>query len=205
MIKLFGSIAAVVIVFAIAIAGISAYLAPDGLSHCDSQPAASKQDCSKTDAIVAISGGDTAARTAQAIDLYKNGWADLLVFSGAAQDKSGPSNAEAMKRQAVAAGVSSSVILIDETSETTKENAANATNLFEEHDIHSVILVTSAYHQRRAGLEFGQWAGNAVRIINHPVTSDNQWSPWWWTTPTGWWLALSELFKIGVFYVGGSK
>lgn len=205
MIKLLSAIIITVLVIAIAITGIGAYLSPDGLNHCESQPTSGKPDCAKVDAIVAISGGDTQARTAQAIELYDNGWADLLVFAGAAQDKSGPSNAEAMKRQAVAAGVPSSSILIDETSETTKQNAANATNLFTEHDISSVILVTSAYHQRRAGLEFGQRAGSAIKIVNHPVASDNQWSPWWWTTPIGWWLAGGELFKIGVFYAGGSQ
>jgi uncharacterized SAM-binding protein YcdF (DUF218 family) len=202
--RLLASLIGFGIAIALIISAISVYLAPDGLNHCESRPSA-EQDCGKTDAIVAISGGDTAARTAQAIELFENGWADLLIFSGAAQDKSGPSNAEAMKRQAIAAGVPSASILIDETSETTKQNAANATNLLEDNDIHSVILVTSAYHQRRAGLEFGQRAGNAIRVVNHPVTSDNQWSPWWWTTPTGWWLAVSELFKVTVFYIGGTR
>lgn len=202
--KILGSLLTVGIVFALAVTGISTYLSPDGLSHCDARPT-TQADCSSVDAIVAISGGDTAARTAEAIKLYQNDWSDLLVFAGAAQDKSGPSNAEAMKRQALAAGVPSGDILIDETSETTKQNAVNATGLFESNDIHSVILVTSAYHQRRAGLEFGQRAGNTIRIVNHPITTDNQWSPWWWTTPTGWWLALSELFKVAVFYAGGTR
>ena len=110
-----------------------------------------------------------------------------------------------MKRQALAAGVPLSHILIDETSETTKQNAANANSLFEENGISSVILVTSAYHQRRAGLEFGQRAENKIKIINHPIAEDKQWSRWWWTTPTGWFLALSELFKVAVFYAGGSR
>lgn len=204
MIKLLSMIVMLVIVFALAVVGIGAYLAPDGLRNCQARPT-DAADCGTVDAIVAISGGDTSARTAQAIDMYKNGWANLLIFSGAAQDKSGPSNAEAMKRQALAAGVPDGSILIDETSETTKENANNTTELFTEHSIHSVILVTSAYHQRRAGLEFGQRAGMGVKIVNHPVASDNQWSSWWWTTPVGWWLALSELVKIGAFYIGGSR
>jgi len=42
--------------------------------------------------------------------LYKHDWAKLLIFSGAAADKTGPSNAEAMKRQALAAGIPSSDI-----------------------------------------------------------------------------------------------
>lgn len=202
--KLLITLATVVLVGVLAVLGISAYLAPDGLSHCQAKPSAS-DDCRKVNAIIAISGGDTTARTAGAIDLYKNGWAELLVFSGAAQDKTGPSNAEAMKRQALNSGVPSSAILVDETSETTKQNAANANDLFEENNISSVILVTSAYHQRRAGLEFGQRAGGKVKIVNHPIAQDNQWSEWWWTTPTGWFLAVSELFKIVAFYAGGSR
>lgn len=204
MIKLLASAAAVVIAAAVIISGIGAYLGPDGLRRCDAYPS-DTADCRSVDAIVAISGGDTAARTAGAIDLYKHQWAPLLVFSGAAQDTSGPSNAEAMKRQALAAGVPDSAILLDETSQTTKQNANNAIELFTEHNIRSVILVTSAYHQRRAGLEFGQRAGGTIKIINHPIKSDDQWSAWWWTTPIGWWLAISELFKITAFYMGGSR
>jgi len=190
------------LMFIVIVLGIGAYLSPDGLSHCENQPSTQDSNCQRVDAVVAISGGDTRARTAEAINLYKNGWSDTLVFSGAAADKSGPSNAEAMMMQAISAGVPVSAILLDETSETTKENAANTADLFERNNIKSVILVTSAYHQRRAGLEFGYRAGDAVKIINHPVKVDNQWSGWWWTTPTGWWLATSELIKILGFYMG---
>jgi uncharacterized SAM-binding protein YcdF (DUF218 family) len=196
-------IAGTIIAAALAITAIGTYLSPDGLSDCKAQPS-EEGDCKRADAIVAVSGGDTSARAAQAISLYKNGWAEWLVFSGAAADKAGPSNAEAMKRQAVEAGIASDNILIDETSETTKENAVNASDLIKRYDINSVILVTSAYHQRRAGLEFGKLAGDTVKIVNHPVASDNQWSAWWWLTPIGWWLAVTELFKIIVFYLGGT-
>jgi uncharacterized SAM-binding protein YcdF (DUF218 family) len=204
MTKLLITFAAVFIAAALMVTGIGAYLGPDGLSKCDAYPS-TQPDCEAVGAIVAISGGDTSARTAQAIELYKHDWAKILIFSGAAADKTGPSNAEAMKKQAVEAGVPASDILLEETSETTKQNAANATNLFTENNIHSVILVTSAYHQRRAGLEFGQRAGVAVRIVNHPVKTDNQWSAWWWATPGGWYLAISELIKVAVFYAGASR
>lgn len=198
---LLGIILAAVIV----IGGLSVYLAPDGMKACDTTPDVENFDCQKVDAIVAISGGDTSARTEQAIELYKNGWAGKLIFSGAAADKTGPSNAEAMRRQALKEGVSPDSIILEETSETTKQNAANTHDLFTNNNIRSVILVTSAYHQRRAGLEFGERAGTNIRIVNHPVATDNQWSPLWWTTPGGWFLALSEFFKIIVFYLGGSR
>lgn len=204
MIKLLATIGVAVIAAAVVITGIGTYLGPDGLKRCDQYPS-DTADCRSVDAIVAVSGGDTPARTAEAISLYKRQWASLLVFSGAAADTAGPSNAEAMKQQALAAGVPESAILLDETSQTTKQNAKNSIELFTERHINSVILVTSAYHQRRAGLEFGQRAGGTIKIINHPVKSDNQWSQWWWTTPIGWWLASTELFKVLVFYMGGSR
>ncbi len=204
MIRLLASIAAMAVMVAVVVTGISAFLGPDGLKDCGDYPT-TQTDCQSTDAIVAISGGDTAARTAEAIALYKRQWAPLLVFSGAAADKAGPSNAEAMKRQALDAGVPAAAILLDETSQTTKQNADNSIALFTQRHIGSVILVTSAYHQRRAGLEFGQRAGGTIKIVNHPVSTDNQWSALWWTTPVGWWLAVTELFKILVFYMGGSR
>ena len=204
MIKLFVTFIAFIIMAFVVVLGVGAYLGPDGLSGCDPYPS-HKPDCQKVDAIVAISGGDTRARTAQAIEMYKNGWAPLLVFSGAAADKSGPSNAEAMELQAEDAGVPAKDILLDETSATTKQNAANSINIFEQHHIASVILVTSAYHQRRAGLEFGKRAGNEIKIVNHPVAADDQWSQWWWLTPTGWYLAVSEMVKIIIFYAGGTR
>ena len=199
------SLIAIAFAFFIVVIGLSTYLAPDGLKNCNARPDDSLFDCQKVDAIVAISGGDTLARTDQAIVLYKNGWANKLVFSGAALDKTGPSNAEAMQRRALESGVPAAAILLDETSETTKQNAENTRDLFDKNSIHSVILVTSAYHQRRAGLEFGKRAGGDIRIVNHPVAADKQWNQWWWLTPGGWWLALGEFFKIIAFYLGSSR
>lgn len=187
-----------VIAFILLVTGIGAYLAPNDLSGCELQPSA-KPSCGRADAIVAISGGDTSARTTEAVKLYKAGWADKLIFSGAALDKSGPSNAAAMSREAEAAGVPLEDIILEEYGETTKENATNSHDLFEIIGVKDVILVTSGYHQRRAGLEFNaRSSGAAVR--SHPVDTDGQWSPFWWLTPSGWYLAISELVKIIVFY-----
>lgn len=196
------TIGSLVFFFVVAIVGLSIYLAPDDLSSCSVHPTTSSP-CQVADAIVAVSGGDTVARTREAIKLYQNGWAPKLVFSGAAQDKSGPSNAEVMRREARTAGVPDSNIIIEEYSATTKQNAENTQNIFATNNIKSVILVTSAYHQRRAGLEFSKRSDVALR--NHPVATDNQWSSWWWATPTGWFLAISEIVKIIVFYLGGSQ
>lgn len=198
-------IAAIVLAIAGLIFSIGTYLHVDDLAGCSTEPSVEIVACQRADAIVAISGGDTAARTKEAVDLYKNGWGKKLIFSGAAQDKTGPSNAEAMRRLALASGVHNGDIITEEYSATTKENAENTQNILEKNEITSVILVTSGYHQRRAGLEFDS-RSSGVSVRNHPVSEDNQWSSsWWWLTPTGWYLAISEVVKIVVFYLGGSR
>lgn len=181
---------------------ISIYLQPNDLSNCATTPA-SKAPCAPVDAIVTVSGGDTNARTDEAIKLYQNGWSHSLIFSGAAQDKTGPSNATAMQTRAVSAGIPASAIYLDQSSETTKQNAENTQAIFTSHNIKSIILVTSGYHQRRASLEFTKMT-SGVLIENHPVASDQDWSTWWWTNPRGWTLAVTELFKIIAFNFGAS-
>ena len=198
-------LAAIVLVFAGIIASIGFYLHIDDIAGC-SRPTYEKSECMPADAVVAISGGDTAARTSEAVRLYKDGWGSKLIFSGAAQDKSGPSNAEAMRRQALSAGVPNADIITEELSATTKENAENTIDIVAQNEIRSVILVTSAYHQRRANLEFNARTKGEVIVRNHSASEDNQWAGgWWWATPTGWYLAVSELVKITIFYLGGSR
>lgn len=197
-------IAAVILVFAGLIFGIGWYLGPNDLASCK-QPTFGKSDCMPADAIVAVSGGDTSARTREAVALYKEGWANKLIFSGAAQDKTGPSNAEAMRRQALLEGVSNADIITEGESATTKQNAENTQNILKDNNITSVILVTSGYHQRRAWLEFTSRSESTIKVRNHPVSEDSQWSGWWWATPTGWYLAMSELVKITIFHLGGSR
>ena len=180
---------------------VGSFLGPDDLAQCGPTPS-SKQGCGAANAIVAVSGGDTSARAAEAIRLYKNGWADVLIFSGAAADKSGPSNAEVMRDQAIDAGVDPLKIIIEKNSQTTTENATETTDIFEEYGIKSAIIVTSGYHERRATLEFERRA-TGVKLRSHPVANDKHWGPWWWITPTGWSLAIPELVKSLILSTGG--
>lgn len=194
----------VLVVLGVAIAVIGTYLSPDDLASCGAAPDNTAQ-CQKADAIVAVSGGNTPVRAAEAIKLFKAGWGDRLIFSGAAQDTSGPSNALVMKQQAVAAGIPASSIEIDEFSRTTHQNAEQTDKLIKEYGITRLIVVTSPYHQRRAGLEFKRIFGQGVQIVNHPASGDPDWSAVWWLTPRGWWLAGGELVKIGAVHSGESQ
>lgn len=185
------TVALAVGVFA-AVSGLNDFLGPDDLKKCPG-PSLLDPMCAPADAIVAVSGGDTPARVNEAVRLYKAGWAPQLVFSGAALDQSGPSNAEAMYKQASALGVPDSAILLEKNALDTTQNAFRASQLLT--GANRVIVVTSPYHQRRAGLEFKRFLGQQVTVVNHPTPYDHLWPEFWWTTSNGWWLALGESVK----------
>src|SRR6266496_2363536 len=172
-------------------------LSIDDIKNC-AGPSQMQGVCQSADAIVAISGGDTNARTAEAIKLYRSGWAPVIIFSGAAQDKQGASNAAAMAQIAYNSRVPSSAVLLDEVSVNTAENASQVRNIVQQHGFKRIILVTSPYHQRRASIEFGRSLGDIATIIKNPTSNDRFWPSYavWWTTPGGLWLGISELVKI---------
>lgn len=178
-------------VLALVVWGIGSFLAVNDLKKCD-KPDANNPACAPADVIVVISGGDTPARTQEAVKLYKDGWAPLVIFSGAALDTTGPSNAASMRAQAVASGVPLKATDIEEDALDTTQNARYTKKLITNE--RRIILVTSPYHQRRASLEFKQVFGNEFTILSRPTPNDRIWQNWWFTS-TGWWLALSETVK----------
>jgi uncharacterized SAM-binding protein YcdF (DUF218 family) len=171
-------------------------LSIDDLASC-SAPQMLDAKCASADVIVAISGGDTQARANEAIKLYQQGWAPMIIFSGAAQDKQNSSNAAVMRQMALSARVPSDAILLDEASASTADNASLVRPIVQQRGFKRLILVTSPYHQRRASIEFNRRLGDLCTIVNHPTSTDRFWSAsHWWATPWGLWLAGSETLKV---------
>ncbi len=152
----------------------------------------------KADAIVVVSGGQTTSRADKGIELYKQGYGENLIFSGAALDD-GPSNASAMKQQALNAGVSEKVIYTDEASQDTYQNAVNSKQILQKLNEKKIILVTSPYHQRRAYETFKQVLGQDYNILNES-SFDDRWSKSrWWGQRFAFNITLSESAKL--FYI----
>lgn len=155
----------------------------------------------KADAIVAVSGGETTSRTLGAIKLYDEGYAPVIIFSGAASDPASVSNAAAMRKIAIQAGVPASDILIEEDSADTYENAQNTARIIKDRNMSSIILVTSPYHQRRASIEFKRALGKNVKVIDHSTSDENWRRSAWWKNNYSLSLTLSEFQKIIFLYL----
>lgn len=152
-------------------------------------------DPQKADAIVVVSGGQTTTRAEKGIELYKQGWAPKLIFSGAALDD-GPSNAYAMRDEALLAGVPPRDIYIDEKSQNTYQNAENTKKILDEIGGKKLILVTSPYHQRRANQTFEAVLGKDYDVIGVSAF-DNRWSKsGWWHQGFPLFITLSEVWKM---------
>jgi uncharacterized SAM-binding protein YcdF (DUF218 family) len=152
----------------------------------------------RVDAIIAISG-DTGPRVRAAVTLWNDGYAQTLIFSGGSRDPASPSSGEIMKRQAISLGVPAEAILVEPESQTTDENAEHVALLMKEAGLKSAILVTSAFHQRRASLHFTrEFERHGLTFFNRPA-DDPSWDPTlWWTDRASRTVTLVELAKIAV-------
>lgn len=157
----------------------------------------------KVDAIVVVSGGDNDLRIKKGVELYKEGWAPVLVFSGAAKEGD-VSNALAMERIAIKSGVPTDSILIEEKSKTTAENATFTSDLLRKNNLQSFILVTSPYHQRRT-YELFKKENALAKIVNQSALDENWRKKGWWENNVGRFLTIGELGKIIVNFASQLK
>ena len=192
--KFFGWFFAIVIVLAVlglaAFRGIGFYLSP-------------QDNLQKADAIVVVSGGQTQSRAAKGIELFKQGYAPKIIFSGAALDD-GPSNAFAMRDLALSEGVSAKNILIDEKSQNTFENAVNSKTIIDELQAKKIILVTSPYHQRRANQTFEKELGTNYEVIGVSAYDDRWSKSQWWRRGFPLFISASELWKLMYINITGN-
>ncbi|GDX62560.1 hypothetical protein LBMAG34_0940 [Candidatus Saccharibacteria bacterium] len=192
--KFFGWFFAIVIVLAVlglaAFWGIGFYLSP-------------QDNLQKADAIVVVSGGQTQSRAAKGIELFKQGYAPKIIFSGAALDD-GPSNAFAMRDLALSEGVSAKNILIDEKSQNTFENAVNSKTIIDELQAKKIILVTSPYHQRRANQTFEKELGTNYEVIGVSAYDDRWSKSQWWRRGFPLFISASELWKLMYINITGN-
>lgn len=102
------------------------------------------------------------------------------------------------------AGVStSSVELLLKPVANTHEEAELVRQYAEEHQLHSVLIVTSAYHSRRALWVFTRVfrdTGIRVGLINVRPGDESPRPATWWLSLRGWRLVPTEYFKM-VYYV----
>ncbi len=138
--------------------------------------------------------GPGADRLTHALWLYRAGRVRRIVISGGsgAIGHRGPTEAGELATLLRLAGVPARDLLLEEKSRNTHENALYTKALLAKHpDIESLVLVTSAFHQRRA---MGCFEKAGLRPVAFPAgfrSSDRRLTPAAWLLPSP--GALQEL------------
>ncbi|MDO9120452.1 MAG: YdcF family protein [Anaerolineaceae bacterium] len=156
----------------------------------------------KVDMIVTSSGAEY--RTDYAIELYKQGLASKLFFTGGYSEKNQRIEAEWSRRLALDAGAPDDAVIID-TSEviSTYQEALRLRSYLDAHNetITTIMIVTDPYHTRRAKWAYKTVFGDQikVRMVPVPFESTNL-SITWWKDAESRKMVWNEYVKL-VFYV----
>lgn len=126
----------------------------------------------KSDAIIALEG-DGFSRLPHAAQLFKDGWAPLVLFSGNYDNRQmGAFPAAECVAKLIQLGVPASAIEVDYKSLNTRDQAVEVLTLGAERGWKRILLVATHYHQYRAFLTFLQVLGEKnlkIDIVNAPA------------------------------------
>ncbi len=147
---------------------------------------------SKSDVIVLLEG-DGLNRCQKAVDLYKAGFADKILFSGGICDFSyGSFPIYNVLPQLIEMGVPESAIIVENKSLNTKEQAEFVMDLVKKYKWKKLILVATHDHQYRAYLTFlknNLELEKPILIFNSPARN----LPWF--KETGWGTRINRLYE----------
>lgn len=90
-------------------------------------------------------------RIRHGLDLYRQGYAPLLIFTGGYGGSGARfSESQVARRYALKQGIPEDAILIETASRTTRQNLIQARRLMEQRKLHRVIIVSDPLHMARA-------------------------------------------------------
>jgi uncharacterized SAM-binding protein YcdF (DUF218 family) len=162
----------------------------------------SQDSLSPADAIVVLGGEDHGfPRTRHALDLFRAGYAPTLVFSGGTLKDAGLacSSAQLSLEAAQQLGLPAGSAVIAPEAQSTYDEALNLRALAREHKWQTLILVTDAFHTRRAARTFRTLLPDTAIQVSAPP--DPRYDPArWWRTEDGLVSVFNELIKLGFYW-----
>ena len=166
----------------------------------------------QADAMIVLSGSAVyKERTKKAAELYEAGVAPLVFITNdgeragwSQREQTNPSYIELEQRELIANGVMpDAIVVLPGTVSGTDHEARAIKGELDRKQIKSLLIVTSAYHTRRALRTFEKLlADKNVEIgIAHPPAGATTPDPnYWWLSPTGWQMVAGEYVKSAVYY-----
>ena len=170
-----------------------------------------RSDLARADAIVVLAGSATyLERTDWASRLFKEGRAPVIILTNdnvqggwSVAEQRNPLLVELAAEELRRRGVPAEKIeVISETASSTHEEALRLRDYAINHDLRSILIVTSSYHSRRALWTLRRvFEGSGIEIgLDTPGTGLQTPVPaaWWWHS-SGWQIVPGEYVKI-IYY-----
>lgn len=147
-------------------------------------------------AIIQLSGDNVQAdRAARAAQLYKAGWAPIVVASGS-QIRSYLSEADLEQHDLEADGVPAKAIIPFKQKDLyTLQEARDLLQLCRERNWHKIIVVTSNFHTRRSRYIFRHVFPSSIQVRVTPAADPG-------FQPDGWWKTRLGIKTLAHEYVG---
>jgi len=158
----------------------------------------------RADAIVVLSGSGVFQERAQkAAELYRRGVAPKIILTNdnrqggwSSVQQRNPYFYERSRDQLLKSGVGIDAInVLFQPVSSTYDEAVLLKNYCEQHSIHSIIVVTSAYHSRRALMIFRRELSTTQVGLIHAGTGMQT------PTPASWWLHVSGWSAVPLEYL----
>lgn len=150
-----------------------------------------RQNSRKADAIVVLAGGK--GRVEEGVRLFRESRAEYLFFIGV--DRS--VRKSDLYRPRVG-DPSPEKVILEKASRNTLENSIFGRDLIVQHDIRSIILITSRYHLKRSSILFRNSLPKEIAIYPYPVDSKNLKEDWW-SHGGSFQLLFREFYKYCMF------
>ena len=131
-----------------------------------------RQNTQKADAIVVLTGGK--GRVEEGVRLFRKSRAEFLFFVGV-----DPSVRKSDLYRPNPGDPSSDNVILEKSSRNTLENSIFGRDVIVRSGVHSVLLITSRYHLKRASILFRNSLPKDITIIPYPVDSVNLKESWW--------------------------
>lgn len=154
--------------------------------------------------LMIVAGSRSTVVPEKAARIYKKGLVSKIIFTGGYNENINVYESEFMKKIAEEYGVSVKNTILEKKSKNTKENATQSLKIVKKYKLnHSkIILVGLAYHTRRLKMTFSKFFPDSEILVTSPkgtlVSRRN-----WWKNSFGREKVLSELAKIGKYYLKG--
>jgi len=157
----------------------------------------------KADAIVALAGDNRCNREKRAAELWRQGWADNVVVSGIRYSW-GFHTGEAARKYVMSLGVPGEKISMISGTLNTRTEARALEELMRERGWKSAIIVTSAFHSRRATYTVERAAPDRTFYSSPVPTGSPEWTPRaWWSRRDDVYITVREFASWANTLVGG--